>query len=115
MNDQEMKDQYMALSNAQKQIYLARLSHYLTIHGRGFALDLSIDEQVRAFTGLNELHHQISGHIAALGIDRERYPEEVLWQILAETAGTYGLSGCLRSSIRKVSKYTNSGRTSGRN
>jgi hypothetical protein len=40
------------------------------------------EEQTKAFTGLNELQHQISQHIAAIGIGSDRYPDNVFWQIL---------------------------------
>jgi hypothetical protein len=48
---------------------------------------------------LNELQHQISGHIAAIGLGRDRYPDEVLWNILNEKAASYGLLAQLKHSF----------------
>jgi hypothetical protein len=99
VNDDDLRDWYLALTDSRKQIFLALVSSDLTIHGRGFGLDLSGEEQSRAFKGLNELQHQLSGHIVALGLGRDRYPDDVLWQILTEKAAAYGLSPHLRQSL----------------
>lgn len=95
----DIRDWYLALTDPSKQIFLALVSHDLTIHGRGFELDLQGEQLTRAFKGLNELQHQISGHISGLGLGRDRYPNDVLWQILAETAAAYGLGSHLRHSL----------------
>lgn len=99
MTIEDVRDFYLALPDSDKEIFLAFVSHDLTIHGRGFRLDLSPTEQIRAFEGLNELQHQISGHISGLGLGTERYPDETLWQILIETAASHRLAGHLRSSL----------------
>jgi hypothetical protein len=99
MNNDDQRDWYVALTDSSKQIFLALVSSDLTIHGRGFGLYLSGEEQCRAFKGLNELQHQISGHIVGLGVGRDRYPDDVLWQILAEKAAAYGLSPHLKQSL----------------
>lgn len=99
MNDIDLRNWYLALTDSQKQIFLALVSSDLTIHGRGFGLDLSGEQHIRAFKGLNELQHQISGHIVGLGLGRDRYPDELLLQILAEEAAAYGLSPHLRKSL----------------
>jgi hypothetical protein len=99
MQEEELREWYLALTDPHKQIYLALVSSDLTIHGRAFGLDLSGEHLVRAFKGLNELHHQISSHIVALGLGHDRYPDDVLWQILAEKAAAYGLSRHLRHSL----------------
>jgi hypothetical protein len=52
------------LSEGKKQIFLAFVSHSLTVHGRAFGLDLAGEKQIAAFKGLNELHHQLSSQIA---------------------------------------------------
>jgi hypothetical protein len=57
---------------------------------------------VQAFKGLNELQHQISQHIAHLGEDSKRYPEDVLWEILYEKAARYGWSAHLKQSLNFV-------------
>jgi hypothetical protein len=67
---------YLGLADTDKMIFLALVSSQLTIHGRAFGLDLSGEEQIVAFKGLNEIQHQISQHIAAIGAKQERYPED---------------------------------------
>ena len=104
MTGDELRNWYMSLTNSSKQIFLAFVSHDLTIHGRAFTLDSLSGEQLhRAFNGVNELQHQISGHIAGIGLDRDRYPDDVLWQILLEKAGAYGLVNHLNSSLERAS------------
>ena len=39
------------LVDNQRQVFLARLSHDLTIHGRSFGLDLAGEVQVKSFQG----------------------------------------------------------------
>ena len=99
MNNDELKSCYLALADADKQIFLCFVSHQLTVHGRAFGLDLTGAEQIRAFQGLNELQHQISGHVAAIGLKRDRYPDDVLWNILNEKAASYGLLAHLQQSL----------------
>jgi hypothetical protein len=106
MKDEEARDLFLRLMDSDKQIYLAMLSHDLTIHGRAFTLDLSEQQQLMTFRGLNEIQHQISSHIAALGMGCDRYPDDVVWKILAETAAAHGLGTHLRSSIQRTASTT---------
>jgi hypothetical protein len=99
VNNDELRNWYLTLSDSDKQIYLSLVSHQLTIHGRAFGLDLTGSAQIKGFEGLNELQHQISGHVAAIGLGRDRYPDEVLWNILNEKAATYGLLAHLKQSF----------------
>ncbi len=99
MNNDDLRDWYLALTDSHKQIFLALVSSHLTIHGREFGLHPSGEQQSRGFKGLNELQHQISGHIIGLGLGHDRYPDDVLWQILAEKAAAYGLRNHLRDSL----------------
>ena len=102
MNNDELRSWYLDLSDAYKQIYLSLVSNQLTIHGRSFGLDLKEAEQIKAFKGLNELQHQISGHIAAIGLRQNRYPDDVLWNILNEKAASFGLLAHLKQSFDSV-------------
>jgi hypothetical protein len=97
-----LKMRFLALSDSEKIVFLAQLSHDLTIHGRSFGLDLAPETQIAAFKGLNELQHQISSHISGLGLGRDRYPDDVLWKILHETASNHRLSAHLRSSLDRL-------------
>lgn len=99
MNDDNLRDWYLALTDSDKQVFLALVSSDLTIHGREFGLHPPGELQSRGFKGLNELQHQISGHIVGLGLGCDRYPDNVLWQILAETAAAYGLGSHLKQSL----------------
>jgi len=99
VDNDELRDWYLALSDSDKQVFLSLVSNQLTIHGRCFGLDLAGVEQTNAFKGLNELQHQISSHIAAIGLRRDRYPDEVLWNILDEKAAFYGLLAHLKQSL----------------
>jgi hypothetical protein len=99
-NDDELRLWYLALADSDKQIFLALVSSQLTVHGRAFSLDLSEADQIRAFIGLNELQHQISGHIAAIGLLHARYPDDVLWDILTEKAAAHRLTAHLRQSLQ---------------
>jgi hypothetical protein len=90
---------FLALPDQQKIILLARLSHDLTIHGRAFALDLTGETQTAAFKGFNELQHQISRHMAHLAEASDRYPDDVLLEILQEKAAHYRISACLNQSL----------------
>jgi hypothetical protein len=40
MDTDDLRNWYLALPDSHKQIFLALLSHNLTIHGRGFSHDL---------------------------------------------------------------------------
>ena len=102
---EEVRLWFLNLADNQRQVFLAWLSHDLTIHGRSFGLDLTGEKQVKAFKGLNELQHQISAHIAHIGDGSKRYPDDVLWQILQGKAATYGISNHLESSITLVRSH----------
>ena len=99
MINQELKDWYLSLPDAAKQIFLAIVSNRLTIHGRSIGLDPVGEKQANAFKGLNELQHQISQHIAGIGLGSDRYPDGTFWQILHEKATSCGISSHLMESI----------------
>ena len=98
MND--IKSWYLGLSDSKKQLFLGLVSSNLTIHGRSIGLELSGEQQIKAFRGLNELQHQISGHIVAIGLERDRYPDDVLWAIIEEKAPQYQVSPALEESLQ---------------
>ena len=99
MTIEELRDFYLALPNVEKQIFLLSVSWYLTIHGRGFGIDLTGAEQTKALLGLNELHHKISSHVKSIALGDDRYPDDVLWNILNEKALHYGIIAHLKSSF----------------
>jgi hypothetical protein len=95
----DLNDWYVNLPDSNQVVFLACVSHQLTIHGRAFGIDLSGEQQTRALLGLNELQHQISGHIGGIVSKRKRYPEDVFLQILVEKASAYGISAHLNRSF----------------
>jgi hypothetical protein len=105
MNEQ-IKNWYLELPDDKKQIFLAFVSNSLTIHGRGFGLELSGEKQIAAFKGLNELQHQLSSHIAAIGMRSKRYPDDALWEILAEKAVHYNIDLALLNSLKYARSRT---------
>lgn len=98
-NEDESKKWYFGLADSDKLIFLALVTGHLTIHGRAFGLDLAGEQQIRAFKGLNELHHLISFHFAGIGMKEDRYPDDVFLEILVEKAASYGLSAQLQQSL----------------
>jgi hypothetical protein len=99
VDNEELRSWYLNLLDSEKQICLSLISNQLTVHGRCFGLDLTGVDQIRAFKGLNELQHQLSGHVAAIGMKHDRYSDEVLWSILNEKATAYGLLAHLQQSL----------------
>jgi hypothetical protein len=99
MKEDSLREWYLALEDYGKLVFLAFVSSDLTIQGRAIALCESAEQQIRGFKGLNELQHQISGHIIGIALGRGRYPDELLWQILDEKASDYGVSSHLRYSL----------------
>jgi hypothetical protein len=94
------KRQFLSLADADKQIFLARISLELTIVGRAQVLDHRGDQLIAALSGLNELQHTLSSQIAALGAGAARYPDDVFWSVLCEKAATYSISDALDKAIR---------------
>jgi hypothetical protein len=98
----DLKDRYLGLPDSNKMIFPALVSGHLTIHGRGFGLDLIGEEQIRAYMGLNELQHLISFHVAGNGTKQDRYLDDVFVQVLFEKASSFGLSEHLAQSLHAV-------------
>ena len=92
-------DLFLSLSDQQRIVALAWLSHELTIRGRAFALDFVGKQQIAAFKGLNELQHKISQNIGHLAEGTNRQSGEDILQTLRGTAAHYGLASHLRSSF----------------
>jgi hypothetical protein len=94
------REQFMNLPDAAQQVFLANVGHALTVSGRGFVLDLRGDQVVTALSGLNELQHKISSQIGHLGTGAQRYPDDVFWQILRETADIYSVGDALNDAVQ---------------
>ncbi|MGD0913583.1 MAG: hypothetical protein ABR928_16940 [Terracidiphilus sp.] len=100
--DEDLNRWYVALQDSDKIVFLAAVSHQLTVHGRSFGIDLSGEQQVRALLGLNEIQHQISSHIGSIASKRAKYPEDLILQILAEKASAYGIAAHLHRSLERA-------------
>jgi hypothetical protein len=95
----ETENWYIGVVDEDKVIFLALVMAQLTIHGRSFGLDLIAEQQTRAFVGLNELQHLISNHCAAIGMNRDRYPDVAFLEVIKEKAMHYGLAAHLAQSF----------------
>jgi hypothetical protein len=100
--DDGLNTWYLTLPGEDKQIFLAAVSNRLTLYGRDFGIHASGEKQIRGFVGLNELQHQISQHIARIGMNSDRYSEEVIFRILEEEAQKFGLSRHLAESFKSA-------------
>ena len=78
---------------------MANLGFALTISGRAFILDRRGEHAVAALAGLNELQHKILSQIGNLGTDAERYPDDVFWAVLDETATIHSIGDALAEAI----------------
>ncbi len=101
MNKSQILQIYTALDSTAKARFLAVLSHQLTILTRG-DYDEGIDcaTRVKRLMGSNELQHHIISELRHhLDEDPNRYPDEVLLNILFEKAQYYGLSNPLQHAL----------------
>ena len=90
---------FASLPNTGKQVFLAHVGLDLTIAGRSFILDRRGEAAVAALAGLNELQHKLLSQIGALGTGAARYPDDVFWAILDETATNHLIAGALADAI----------------
>ena len=90
---------FLRLTNHGKQVFLADLGLALTITARATVLERHREQAIATLAGLNELQHKIMSHISALGTDSERYPDEVFWSVLDETAAVHAISDALNDAI----------------
>jgi hypothetical protein len=92
-------------ADREKAAFLAWLSHDLTVHGRAFGLDLTADDAIAAFKGLNELQHKISQNIGHLAGGTNSRSAEHIWSVLCETAKHYGLAAHLYQSLGRLGTH----------
>jgi hypothetical protein len=100
--DEDLNRWYVSLQDSDKIVFLAAVSHQLTIHGRSFGIDLSGEQQVRSLLGLNEIQHQISSHIGGIALKQARSPEDSILQVLTEKASAYGIAAYLHRSLERA-------------
>ena len=106
MTKSELLQIYAVLDSPAKAGFLAALSNQLTILVRG-DYDESVDcaRRVKRLMGSNELQHHISSELRHhLEGDPDRYPDEVLLNILLEKAHHYELSNELQQALVVTAK-----------
>ena len=100
---EEIKNWYLGLTNSQKQIFLASVGHQLTVHARQHRANHPKNPDpgalLRVFTGMTELHHHLSHQVVAIGMDRGRYADSLLWDILISKATDFDLTKDLMTSL----------------
>ena len=106
MTKSEFLQMYAVLDSPAKARFLAVLSNQLTIFMRE-EYDESADcaRRVKRLMGANELQHHISSELRHhLEGDPDRYPDEVLLNILFEKANHYELSNELQQALVVTAK-----------
>ena len=99
---------FSGMAETDQRLSLARVSLALTISGRAFMLDLRDTGLIAALSGINELQHTISGHVAGFGTEVPRYPDEVLWNVLHERAEMYAIGEALTEAVEFANSRTTS-------
>ncbi|GGA57141.1 hypothetical protein GCM10011507_05590 [Edaphobacter acidisoli] len=115
MTKLELLQIYANLDSWAKARFLAVLSHQLTIRMReSYDESIASDQRIKLLMGANELQHHLSSELRHhLEEDTNRYPDEVLMNILLEKAQYYQLSNELQGSlIHTANKFGDSARTS---
>ena len=100
----ELKDKFSALSDQQQALVLAAYSHDLTILAReGYEPGTERLSNPLLLRRLNEVQHRVAGAIVSrLKGSKERYPDDVLIDIIA--GGDDGFGRALQSSLRSALK-----------
>jgi hypothetical protein len=101
------RTKFAGLSRAGKQVFLARVGSTLTLAGRAFASNRDAPHACVALAGLNELQHHLMAQIAALGNDADRYPDDVFWDVLHETALAHSIDDVLGTAVDFASSREN--------
>jgi hypothetical protein len=106
MTKLELLQTYTALNSPAKVRFLAILSHELTIFVRGeYDESIDCDIRIKRLMGSNELQHHISSELRHhLEGNANRYPDEVLMNILLEKAHYYEISSELQQALVATAK-----------
>jgi hypothetical protein len=98
MTKSQLLQTYTALDSPAKARFLAVLSNQLTIFMREEYDDSA--RRIKRLMGANELQHHISSELRHhLDQDTNRYPDEVLLNILLEKAQHFELSNQLQQAL----------------
>jgi hypothetical protein len=106
MTKSQLLQTYTALDSPAKARFLAVLSNQLTVFMRE-EYDESLDSarRIKRLMGANELQHHLSSELRHhLDQDTNRYPDEVLLNILLEKAQYFELSNQLQQALIGTAK-----------
>lgn len=106
MTKLELLPIYTALDSSAKARFLAVLSHQFTVYMReNYDESIASDQRIKRLMGANELQHHLSSELRHhLDEDINRYPNEVLLDILFEKAHYYQLSNELQAALIYTAK-----------
>jgi len=102
---------YSSLPASDKISFLAQTSHQLTVYLRGSYPDVSGESKLdglslKKLQGANELQHHLSSELRHIHVSNpDRYPDDVLLNILWEKADFYDISEELNHSLLYVMKW----------
>jgi hypothetical protein len=101
----QLKDTFSALTEEQQALVLAAYAHELTVLARdGYEAGTERLSDPLLLRRINEVQHRVTAAISSrLKNNKERYPDEVLIDIIA--GGDDGLGKQLRSSFRRAWRW----------
>ena len=100
----ELLDRYAGLTKRRRVLFLARLLFESTISGRDTYVagtdDVADAPRLRA---LNEFHHRLASHLRnVVSGNRDRYPDDVICQMILESARELRLRDVLQRAISEL-------------
>jgi hypothetical protein len=109
MTQPELLDLYCSLESLGKVRFLASCSYNLTVAMREFYGDDYVAEtRTQSLMGANELQHHLTSELRHHNErDENRYPDDVLLNILFEKAAFYQISPQLGYALRQASQHIN--------
>ena len=88
-----IKDWFEGLSKQDKQLFLARAGHNLTVFARQAS-------KFKELAAMNEIHYQIYQAISDIGTDRDFFNVDTLWRVLNEKAKQERLDTVLHQAFQ---------------
>jgi hypothetical protein len=98
---QALAAKFAALSSTEKQTFLLRVMFDLTLECRDVFSDPKTPVAVVG-RSVNELQNKLASHALAQLQMRSRYPDDVLFQILEETASAGSVTPLLDAAISRA-------------
>ncbi len=97
-------DKFMSLDDKQRMILLSYAFNNVTVQMRELYIgDPAYDELLKKFKGLNEILHRFSSQNGKiLAKDSTRYPDDVFWKLICETAEEYELEHNFMKAIAEA-------------